>query len=41
MQAVEARRGDLATFAAAVYRREGVMDGADEAQTATTPKDVK
>jgi hypothetical protein len=41
MQAVEACRTDLAAFAAAVYRREGIMDGADAAQSATMPKDEK
>jgi hypothetical protein len=46
-QAVEACRADLAAFAAAVYRREGVMDGADgadgadEAHSANMPKDEK
>jgi Protein ChrB, N-terminal len=38
-QAVEACRADLAAFAAAVYRREGVMDEVEEAESAGTPKE--
>jgi hypothetical protein len=43
-QAVEACRTDLAAFAAAVYRREGVTEGTtdatEEAARADTPKDA-
>jgi hypothetical protein len=42
-QAVDACRTDLAAFAAAVYRREGITDGVadatEEAERAATPKD--
>jgi hypothetical protein len=42
-QAIEACRGDLAAFAAAVYRREGVTDGttdgAEEAATESAPEE--
>jgi hypothetical protein len=38
-QAIEASRADLATFAAAVYRREGVTDGTVDVDSASTPKD--
>jgi len=39
IQAIEACRVDLTAFAAAVYRREGVTDGTEEAESAATPKD--
>ena len=38
-QAIEACRADLTAFATAVYRREGVTDGAAEVESTTTPKD--
>jgi hypothetical protein len=38
-QAVEECRADLAAFAAAVYRREGITDGVEEAESASTPKE--
>lgn len=36
-QAIEACRTDLTAFAATVYRREGVMDGAEEVESASAP----
>ena len=38
-QAIEACRVDLTAFAAAVYRREGVTEGTEEAESANTSKD--
>jgi hypothetical protein len=39
VQAIDSSRADLAAFAAAVYRREGVTDGAEEPESVNTSKD--